>query len=223
MSALTNLRWALVGNLGKSLLWLWAKSARIVVSGGEAYRALRREGKPVILLVWHGRIFLAPYFFRNRGIMPLVSPSRDGEIVTQIVLRWGYKASRGSSSHAIVRAWFEMKRELEAGGEVIIVPDGPRGPARELKPGCLKLAQQTGAPLVPFTFAASRKKVFASWDRFLVFKPFARVRVVLGDPIAVDPSLRGEALEAERKRVERILIDLDERAERGVRPQYSGF
>jgi lysophospholipid acyltransferase (LPLAT)-like uncharacterized protein len=218
MKALTNLRWALVGTLGKSLLWLWAKTARIEVSGGEAYRALRREGKPVILLVWHGRIFLAPYFFRNLGIMPLVSPSRDGEIVTQVVRRWGYKVSRGSSSHTIVRAWFEMKRELEAGGEVIIVPDGPRGPSRELKPGCLKLAQQTGAPLVPFTFAASRRKVLASWDRFLVFKPFARVLVVLGDPIVIDPSLRGEALEAERKRVERLLVDLDERADASFVP-----
>ena len=219
MKALANLRWALVGTLGKALLWLWAKSARIKVSGGEAYRELRRQKKPVILLVWHGRIFLAPYFFRNRGIMPLVSPSRDGEIVTRIVGRWGYKVSRGSSSHSVVRAWFEMKRELEAGGEVIIVPDGPRGPARELKPGCLKLAQQTGAPLVPFTFTASRKKVFASWDRFVVFKPFARVLAVLGEPISVDPALCGETLEAERKRVERLLVDLDEQAERGIGPQ----
>jgi lysophospholipid acyltransferase (LPLAT)-like uncharacterized protein len=223
MNALTNFRWALVGTLGKALLWLWAKTARIEVSGGGAYRELRRQKKPVILLVWHGRIFLAPYFFRNRGIMPLVSPSRDGEIVTRIVRRWGYKVSRGSSSHTIVRAWFEMKRELEAGGEVIIVPDGPRGPSRELKSGCLKLAQQTGAPLVPFTFAASRKKVFASWDRFLVFKPFARVLAVLGEPIAVDAALHGEALETERKRVERILVELDDRAEEGVRLQYSGF
>ena len=215
---LTDLRWALVGTLGKALLWLWAKTARIEVSGGEAYRALRRARKPVILLVWHGRIFLAPYFFRNRGIMPLVSPSRDGEIITQVVLRWGYKVSRGSSSHAIVRAWFEIKRELEGGGEVIIVPDGPRGPARELKPGCLKLAQQTGAPLVPFTFSASRTKVFASWDRFLIFMPFARVRAVLGDPIAVDPSLRGEALEAERKRIERLLVELDVRADASFVP-----
>lgn len=213
MKALTSLRWALVGTLGKAFLWLWAKTARIEVSGDEAYRALRRERKPVILLVWHGRILLATYFFRNRGIMPLVSPSRDGEIVTQIVRRWGYKVSRGSSSHAIIRAWFEMKKELEAGGEVLLVPDGPRGPARELKPGCLRLAQQTGAPLVPFTFSASRTKAFASWDRFLVFLPFVRVRAVLGDPIAIDPSLRGEALEAERKRVERLLVDLDERAD----------
>jgi lysophospholipid acyltransferase (LPLAT)-like uncharacterized protein len=106
-----------------------------------------------------------------------------------------------------------MKKELEAGGEVIIVPDGPRGPARELKLGCLKLAQETGASLVPFTYSASRKKVFRSWDGFVVFPPFARVRAVIGEPIRVDPSLKGEALEDERRRVERTLIELDVKAD----------
>jgi hypothetical protein len=213
MSFLRNLKWSLTGSLGKFLLWLWAKSARIGVEGGEGYADLRRAGKPVILLIWHARIFLAPYFFRKRGIMPLVSPSQDGEIVARIVRRWGYKVSRGSSSHSIIRAWFEMKRELDAGGEVIIVPDGPRGPARELKLGCLKLAQKTGAPLVPFTYSASRKKVLRSWDGFVVFPPFAKVRAVIGEPIPIDPSLKGEALEDERRRVERTLIELDAKAD----------
>ena len=213
MPFLKNLKWSLTGSLGKSLLWLWAKSARIGVEGGEGYAGLRRAGKPVILLIWHARIFLAPYFFRKRGIMPLVSPSQDGEIVARIVRRWGYKVSRGSSSHSIIRAWFEMKRELDAGGEVIIVPDGPRGPARELKLGCLKLAQKTGAPLVPFTYSASRKKVLRSWDGFVVFPPFAKVRAVIGEPIPIDPSLKGEALEDERRRVERTLIELDAKAD----------
>jgi hypothetical protein len=89
MSFLRNLKWSLTGSLGKFLLWLWAKSARIGVEGGEGYADLRRAGKPVILLIWHARIFLAPYFFRKRGIMPLVSPSQDGEIVARIVRRWG--------------------------------------------------------------------------------------------------------------------------------------
>jgi lysophospholipid acyltransferase (LPLAT)-like uncharacterized protein len=213
MPFLKNLKWSLTGRLGKSLLWLWAKSARIGVEGGEQYAGLRRAGKPVILLIWHSRIFLAPYFFRRRGIMPLISPSQDGEILARIVRRWGYKVSRGSSSHSIIRAWFEMKKELEAGGEVIIVPDGPRGPARELKLGCLKLAQDTGAPLVPFTYAASRKKVFRSWDGFVVFHPFAKVRAFIGEPIRIDPSLKGEALEDERRSVERTLIELDAKAD----------
>ena len=206
-------RWALKGNLGKFVLWLWAKTSKIEIEGAEEYARLRREKKPAILLIWHGRLFLAPYFFRGRGIMPLISPSRDGEILTQIVERWGYKVSRGSSSHSVIRAWSEMKNELASGGEVIIVPDGPRGPARILKIGCLRLAQQTGAVLVPFTFSASRRRKLKSWDSFLIFPPFSRVNALFGDPITIDPSLRGEGLEEERRRIEALLVRLDEKAD----------
>jgi lysophospholipid acyltransferase (LPLAT)-like uncharacterized protein len=66
---------------------------------------------------------------------------------------------------------------------------------------------------VPFTYSASRKKVLRSWDGFVVFHPFANVRAVIGEPIPVDPSLKGEALEDERRRVERTLIELDAEAD----------
>ena len=97
----------------------------------------------------------------------MVSPSEDGEIVVRIASTWGYTFVRGSGSHSIVRAWAEMKRELERGGAVIHVPDGPKGPDRKLKMGAIKLAQQTGAYLVPFTFSATKKKLLRSWDNFM--------------------------------------------------------
>lgn len=214
MSFLRKTRWEAVGLLGRGLLWLWAKTVRLGVVGEEEYLRLKKQGKPVILLIWHGRILFAPYFFRRRGIMPLISPSQDGEIIAQIVVRWGYKIIRGSSSHSIVRAWNEMKRELQAGGELIIVPDGPKGPDRDLKPGCLKLAQETGASLVPFTFSASRKRHLKSWDKFLLIYPFSKVMAVYGRPLTVDPTLKGDVLESERRRVEKALLDLDGEADR---------
>ena len=145
--------------------------------------------------------------------MPLVSPSEDGEIPAQIMARWGYKILRGSGSHAIIRAWNVMKKELEGGGEVIIVPDGPKGPERIMKMGGIKLAHETGAWLVPFSFSSSRKKVMSSWDRFLVGRPFSRIVAIYGDPIAVDSSLDEEGLDRERARIEKILRDLDDRAD----------
>lgn len=145
--------------------------------------------------------------------MPLISPSQDGEIVAQIVARWGYRILRGSSSHSIIRAWNEMKRELLQGGELIIVPDGPRGPDRKLKPGCLKLAQETGAYLVPFTFSASRKKIFQTWDRFLLFYPFSKVVVLIGQPLAIDSGITEDELEKERQKVESLMVELDEKAD----------
>jgi lysophospholipid acyltransferase (LPLAT)-like uncharacterized protein len=203
----------MTGILGKWILWLWAKSARTTVLGEEKYTELRNKKIPVIVLIWHGRIFFAPYFFRRRGIMPLVSPSEDGEIIAQIIARWGYKALRGSSSHSIIRAWNEMKKELEKGGELIIVPDGPRGPGRKMKPGALKLAKETGAYLVPFTFSSSKRKTLKSWDRFLIPRPFTRFVAVYGNPISVESTSSNEELEKKLLEVEDYMKELDREAD----------
>lgn len=211
---LRKLRWNLIGILGKWILWVWIKSTRMKVLGESKYKELRRQKKPAIILIWHGKIFLAPYFFRKREIMPLISPSEDGEIIAQIVSRWGYKVLRGSSSHSIIRAWGEMRRELKRGGQVIIVPDGPRGPDREMKPGALKLARDTGAYLIPFTFSSSKKKILRSWDNFLIPKPFSRVVVMFGDPFSVGRGLTEEDLERERLRIESLFVLFDAEADR---------
>lgn len=211
MSVFRRLRWALAGPLGRFLLRGLAWTCRIETSGEEAHRRLREAGKPVILLIWHGRILMAPWFFRKRGIMPLVSPSGDGEFIARITGGWGYKNLRGSSSHAIVKAWGAMLRELRAGGELIIVPDGPRGPDRILKPGCVRLARETGAALVPVTFAASRPKFLGSWDRFMLIRPFSRVRAAFGAPLFVDAAT--EDPDTACRRVQAACLALEKEAD----------
>lgn len=214
MSVWTGIKWAFIGAFGRVVLWLWITSTRRIVVGADAYRALRRDGKPVILLVWHGRIFMVPFFFRNQGIAPLISPSRDGEIVARIMAGWGFRILRGSGSHSMVASWKEMVRELRNGGEVIIVPDGPRGPDRKLKLGGLKLAVETGARMVPFTFSTSRKKHLHSWDHFLLFPPFSKVVLMFGPPVELEPGMTSEELEKAGRRIEQELIALDNRADK---------
>jgi lysophospholipid acyltransferase (LPLAT)-like uncharacterized protein len=211
MSVFREFKWRFIGFLGKLILAVWTKSARLKVIGEDRYKELRNQTEPVVLLVWHGRLLIAPYFLRKRGMLALISPSEDGEILARIVSGW-HKVLRGSSSHSMVKAWSVMRKELDEGGEVIIVPDGPKGPNRKMKLGALKLSQQSGAYLVPFTFAASRKKTFNSWDRFVIFYPFSRVIALFGEPILVDPRLRGDELEKERQRIENILLELDDKA-----------
>lgn len=209
MSVISEIKWRFVGFLGKLILGVWTKSARLTVIGEGPYRELRDQSKPVVLLIWHSRLLVVPYLFKKRGILALISPSEDGEILARIVEGWG-KVLRGSSSHSIVKAWSVMRKELDGGGEVIIVPDGPKGPNRKMKLGALKLSQQSGAYLVPFTFTAARKKTISSWDRFLIFYPFTRVVALFGRPLVVNPKLRGDDLEKERQRIEQILLRLDD-------------
>lgn len=213
MTRWENWRWSAVGFLGRRLLGGLLGSCRIRTYGLDGYREARRAGRPVIILVWHGRMLFAPYFFRKRGIAALVSPSQDGEIIARIVGGWGYRLVRGSSSHPIIRAWADMKRGLKAGGELIIIPDGPRGPDRKLKAGAVRLARETSAVLVPFSFSASRKRVLGSWDRFLIALPFSRIAVVGGEPVSVPSDARDEDLEKIRAGVESALLDLDARAD----------
>lgn len=203
-----------VGVFGKALLGLWTWTLRFHVRGEERYRELRKNRRPTILLIWHGRIFPAPYFFRKRGMMPLVSPSGDGEILARILHRWGYKVLRGSGSHSVVDAWKAMTQELRSGGELIMVPDGPKGPAGKLKAGCLKLASETGAAIVPVAIAASRGKHLTSWDRFLIPRPFTQIAVILGPAFDVAPGLRGGALEDERLKIEDEMLRLEAEADR---------
>jgi len=211
MSVFNEVKLRFIGFLGKLILGLWTKSARLTVIGEDRYQELRNQNKAVVLLIWHGRLLVVPYFFRKRGILALISPSEDGEILARIVEGWG-RVLRGSSSHSIVKAWAVMRKELDEGGELIIVPDGPKGPNRKMKLGALKLSQQSGAYLVPFTFAASRKKTLKSWDNFLIFFPFTRVVALFGEPIVVNPKLHGDELEKERQHIEQILLQLDDEA-----------
>jgi lysophospholipid acyltransferase (LPLAT)-like uncharacterized protein len=214
MPVLRSIKWAVIGFLGKSLFWLLVRLSRITVVGSEEFEALQQAKKPVIALAWHGRIFLAPYFFRKRGMVAMVSPSEDGEIVVRLASGWGYKFVRSSSSHSVVRAWVEMKKELEQGGGVVHVPDGPKGPDRELKMGAIKLASQTGAYLVPFTFSATKKKLLNSWDKFMIFYPFGRVVIMLGKPKTVPADATEDGLEKERLNVEKAMTLLEEEADR---------
>jgi lysophospholipid acyltransferase (LPLAT)-like uncharacterized protein len=213
MSVWEKIRWKAVGFLGRFVLRAWAKTSRIKVLGEDEYRKAKQAKKPIIFLIWHGRLMLVPYFFRNRRITALVSPSRDGEIITQIGLGWRFRVIRGSASHSIVRAWVEMRQELRKGGELIIVPDGPRGPARLLKQGGLKLAQDTGALLIPWSFSAKCKRFLRSWDRFLLFYPFSRIVAIYGKPMTVSPVLDESEFETERKRIEQALSALDAEAD----------
>ena len=213
MSILKNIRWKIIGTFGRAILWLWAKSTRMTVLGEEDYLKLRSEQKPVVLLVWHSRILIVPFFFRRRGIMPLISPSKDGEIAASIMSGWGYKILRGSGSHPIIKIWNEMKKELKRGGELLIVPDGPRGPNRKMKAGGIKLAHETDAYLVPFSFSTSKKKYLNSWDNFLMFYPFSKGIAIYGKPIRLDSNMEIDELEKERQRIEHLLVELDNKAD----------
>jgi hypothetical protein len=49
----------------------------------------------------------------------------------------------------------------------------------------IEIARLTGAPIVPVSFSASRRRFLKSWDAFLVPVPFSRAVYIWGEPIYV--------------------------------------
>jgi lysophospholipid acyltransferase (LPLAT)-like uncharacterized protein len=77
----------------------------------------------------------------------------------------------------------------------------------------IELARLTGRPIVPITFNASKRKIFNTWDRFLLPYPFSRGVFIWGEPIVVDPKGNRAHLEEKRLLLERKLNELTEEAD----------
>lgn len=195
-------------------------TVRLRVEGADALAPLWQADRPLIYVVWHGRILMIPWVSarlrRTRSARPvaiLASQSRDGEIVTRYARRFGLRAVRGSSSRGSVAGLRQLAAAVREGEDVAIVPDGPRGPQRHLQPGVVTLAALTGAPVVPVAFAARPARRLRTWDEFLIPLPFARCAVVFGEPVRVG---RDADREVTRKELERALDEVTTTADRLV-------
>ena len=113
------------------------------------------------------------------GITVLVSQSQDGEYIAAIMHTLGFRTARGSSSRGGSQALRQLLRILRKTGDAGIVVDGPRGPARECKPGVVTLAQLSGAPIIPLAASSTRFKR----DRTYIPLPFSTMTIHYGEPL----------------------------------------
>ncbi|MEK7678677.1 MAG: lysophospholipid acyltransferase family protein [Deltaproteobacteria bacterium] len=187
---------------------------RISYIGFDKYRRRIEGGSRIILAFWHGRLLMMPYSYPGRGITILVSQSKDGELVSRTVKGFGIDSVRGSSS----KGWFAgvkgLLKSVQAGRDVAITPDGPRGPGSKAQMGAVQIARATGLPIFPMAFGASRVKKFRSWDSFVLPYPFTRGVFICGEPISVAKDAEADDMEAARSRLEDALNGLTERADR---------
>jgi len=168
-------------------------------------------GSPVIVCFWHNRILGITFAFdriypkKRAGVTVLTSPSKDGEILAQLVGAFGMKAVRGSSSRRGSRALLELVKLIRGGRDIAITPDGPRGPRYSLGPGIILLAQTTGARIVPAHASFSRCVRMKTWDGFIIPLPFSKVSVTIGEALAIPAELTAEEFEVKRKNLENLL------------------
>ena len=195
--------------LGRGFLHVLARTWRIRVVNGDHVRDLRRARRPFIFALWHGHLLPLLWHHREEGVLVLISEHRDGELVARAAQSLGYGLIRGSSTRGAERALISLVRELQAGHEVAVTPDGPRGPTATFAPGALVAAQRSDSFILPVAASADRAWRLRSWDRFMIPKPFARVTVAYGAPTKVLATTSRAAAE-EGPRFERLLNEAGE-------------
>jgi len=210
------------------LCWITANYIRLVyvtsrwrVEGHGPAEDMINKGQPFIAAFWHGRLLMAPTGWRRTApLAVMISQHRDGEMIARTVHYFGVRTVRGSTTRGGAKALREMLKIVKSGTSVAITPDGPRGPRMRAQAGIVLLARLSGVPIVPATYAVSRRRLASSWDRFVIAFPFSRGLYLWGNPIHVAPNADEMELEAARLKVERTLNELSEVADRrmGVEP-----
>ena len=157
----------------------------------------------------HGRLLAAGVAFQNLGIGIMSSHHTDGEIIHRVVRKMGYVTVRGSTTRGGSRALLELSR-LDSKVPLALTPDGPRGPEGRLQDGFALLASKTGRAIIPAGIAAAPCiRLKSSWDRMVIPLPFARVQVVLAEPIVLPPDLSREELTASTAMVREKILEME--------------
>ncbi len=204
--------------LAEKLTWLiillFGKTGRIQITNRKFWNELVAHPHGFIIVVWHGKMLLPIYVHRNLGIVAMVSEHRDGEMIARTIQRLGYDTVRGSSTRGGTKAFRQMLKELKKGRICTILPDGPRGPRHHFKLGAIVIAQRSGAPILPMTFAAKKSVRLKSWDRFMIWLPLSRLQLIYGCPIAIPRNCSAEELEQYRVKVEQTMIEMEQCADK---------
>lgn len=171
--------------------------------------------KPCIYAMWHANQFLVHGLEDKANTSILVSNSIDGEVIARAVEKWGFKVVRGSAGKkGAVESTMQMLTRLKNGECVGIMVDGPHGPLHKVKNGAVKLAQMSGAPIVPAHWYSPQKTFInlPSWDKMKTPLGDCKILNLYGEPIYVNENATDEELSAAKENIRTQLLNLEAKA-----------
>lgn len=155
-----------------------------------------RLGERYVFAMWHEYVLLPIFKFGHPNMAGLVSKHADGQLLGHLLgsVKMGMVA--GSTNRGGVEAIRQILRDRDVHRHLVVTPDGPRGPRRVAQVGVVYIASRTEMLVVPVGVGFGRAWRAKSWDRFAVPRPFARARLITGEPVAVPAGLKMAQLEA---------------------------
>jgi lysophospholipid acyltransferase (LPLAT)-like uncharacterized protein len=158
-------------------------TCKIQVQNRDALDRFWLEDKPVMMPVWHGRLFfftIMPKF--RHPVTAMISLHKDGRMVAAYAKFRKAGIVDGSSSTGAIKAMKAMIDAGKKGHTLLTTPDGPRGPAYQLSRGTLEMGRLSGLPITPLCGTATKVKVLKSWDNFMIPLPFSTITIHIGEP-----------------------------------------
>lgn len=192
----------LIPPLAAAVMRLLFLTIRTETLGENNLRSLWQRDARAIIPFWHDQLLLMVFGYPGKHAKLLISQSQDGELLTRTMRYFSQDAVRGSSSRGGRAAFREMLEICKVDADIVLTPDGPKGPRHEIKDGVVQLAKLSKRGIVPLAFACSKGRRFASWDRFLLPYPFSRGVYSFGEALFYQA---GESTEGFRARLERAM------------------
>jgi len=197
------------------------RSWRYTTENAAGLTNLLQGDRPVVGAFLHARTFQLLHYFSQPGRgrwMLMCSRSSDGDVMASLEESLGYRVARGSSGSGGARALAEMIRAQREDPKLnsCLAVDGSRGPRGIAQLGILTLARKTNGVLLPV--AASTSSCWlnqGSWDRTVIPKLGAEIRILIGEPLQIPQRVNEDQIEERRLELQRRLIamhiDLDAR------------
>jgi lysophospholipid acyltransferase (LPLAT)-like uncharacterized protein len=198
-------------------LWLVLRTIRWSIVNRPPADALLADPQGFLVLFWHGRIAHAvgaqPLCRPLRPTRLIISLSEDVEFIARAMAMMDLPSFRGSSrktkdpkrKHSGGAVYRQSLDWVKEGGVLIMTPDGPRGPARQMAEGPVRMAARTGAPAILMGLSARPALRLKTWDSMELPMPFGRGAIVFDGPVRAPADADGEgALALRREWAERL-------------------
>lgn len=188
---------------------------RFVLRAAPEAQALLAKGRPAVFACTHQDVLDCfnglPRLVRDRNLVAMTSPSRDGGLAAIVLRALGYEVVRGSSACRGGEALIQMRNRVRGGASAVFACDGPKAPLGDVKPGVVYLARGARVPVVPMrAWGMERLRFHRSWTKLSMSVPLFPVGFFLGAPI--DVGLESESVRPCQIEIARSLADLARKA-----------
>ena len=209
-------RWfySLVSTLLSAYVRLVGKTTKWDLAGIERFYSVLNKDSSLIMIAWHGRIMMLPYFWNGKSkLKALVSLHRDGQLVVKLLESFGIEVIGGSTNNNALGAAFSLMRALKKNDSIAIIPDGPRGPSMKMSMSPIYYAQKSGRPIVGMGYSIKGSKLARSWDSMMLPPLFSKGVVYATEPFYIPRDATKEELEKYRLQIEENLNKLTQEAD----------